>query len=290
MTDLMIMRIVQILERATMKFFDQPMPIGIGPVSNASVYILFSLGLFFACCQTSAGQNWPVNQPDTGAVPQYTPRYPLQPSGAAVPQENSPPPIAPPVESTPTPKALNRPARQSTDLQLARPLIPQPEVPSAAMDRSIYRDRDPLPVDPRKPCNPCVRPEKTLPRCCCDLPGLRGRPYMDKEPGGCLCGKKKQPKHPQFSVDWPRPFSACLDDHFPGKAAQRYEPCQKKRCLDVFDSLETFKLINYQRKDNGYCGRGSDPYGCLGESRYRSRVAGINDNVLRVPSDRNPGF
>jgi hypothetical protein len=109
---------------------------------------------------------------------------------------------------------------------------------------------------------------------------------MDKEPGGCLCGKKKQPKHPQFSVYWPRPFSACLDNQFPEKAAQRYEPCQKKRYVDVFDSLENFKLIKYERKDNGYCGRDADPYGCLGESRYRSRVAGINDNVLRVPSDR----
>jgi hypothetical protein len=62
---------------------------------------------------------------------------------------------------------------------------------------------------------------------------------------------------------------------FPEKAAARYAPCQKKRCVDMFDSLATFKLINYHRTDNGYCGCGSDPYGCLGESKHAGRVRGL---------------
>jgi hypothetical protein len=50
----------------------------------------------------------------------------------------------------------------------------------------------------------------------------------------------------------------------------------------VFDSLASLKLVPYQRKDNGYCGPGSDPYGCLGESRQASRVIGAD---FRNPGD-----
>lgn len=84
-----------------------------------------------------------------------------------------------------------------------------------------------------------------------------------------------------FSVYWPRPFSAKLDDRFPAKASERYQPCQKDRIVDVFDKLESFKLIDYQRRDNGYVGPDSDPYGCLGENRQLSRVAGVG---YRFPS------
>ena len=102
---------------------------------------------------------------------------------------------------------------------------------------------------------------------------------MDVEPGACRCNKKKPFKHPQFSVYWPRPFSAKLDEAFPKAAAKRSEPCQEKRVVDMFDRLADFKLINYHRTDNGYCGRGADPYGCLGESKQAIRVAELGQVV-----------
>lgn len=143
------------------------------------------------------------------------------------------------------------------------------------LDYSFNRDRTPFPTDPRKPCNPCTQPQEVVARSNSDLPGLRGRPYQEQETGGCRCGKKGCPKCKQASVYWPRPFSAIP---ILAKHDQQYYPpatcCDptgtKKRLVDIFDPLVHFKLVPYQRRDNGYCGRGSDPYGCLGESRQQA--------------------
>jgi hypothetical protein len=153
----------------------------------------------------------------------------------------------------------------------------QPEI-----DYRIYRDVSTYPLDPRKPFNPCTQG----PNCGCghcklvsqSKSGIYGRPHRVKEPGGYTCGKNCPNKRPQFSVFWPRPFSAKLDERFPDAVARRYQPCQPKKLVDVFDGLTNFRLIDYHRTDNGYCGPGSDPYGCLGESR----VAGLG---FRLPGE-----
>ena len=130
-------------------------------------------------------------------------------------------------------------------------------------DESIFRDRTQYPIDVRKPCWQCGQGDNCQ---ACSI-GHKGRPYREKVYGGCECDSCKPWKHPNFSVHWPRPFSACLDDRHPERAAQRYDACPDKRIVDVFDPLSKIKLSNYKRRDNGYCGPGSDPYGCLGESK-----------------------
>jgi hypothetical protein len=173
-----------------------------------------------------------------------------------------------------------------------------------AISYDIYRDTNPFPIDPRKPNGICTTPNRSggcgcgQSSCCgdgsgcghgCDAPGLHGKPYQEREPGGCRCGDKKCGKcKPMFSLYWPRPFSAKLDEHFPQQAAARYWPCQDKRFVDVFDKFADFKLINYHRTDNGYHGEDSDPYGCLGESRMiASGVAGVGYRFPSVPVDRS---
>lgn len=136
------------------------------------------------------------------------------------------------------------------------------------IDYAIYRDRSQFPIDPRKPCSTCLR---SVTNCQCGInhgqcgPGNHGRPHQDREAGGYSCGKNCPDKRPMFSVYWPRPFSA---KHTPGHP----DRCNCDQCAtrvnDWFDHLIDFKLIDYQRKDNGYCGPGADPYGCLGESKY----------------------
>lgn len=76
-----------------------------------------------------------------------------------------------------------------------------------------------------------------------------------------------------FSVHWPRPFSALFDERHPEKAAARYAPCQEDRCVDKLDNLSKLKLCDYKRTDNAFCGAGSDPYGCLGESKQAALMA-----------------
>jgi len=152
----------------------------------------------------------------------------------------------------------------------------------------IYRDRNATPADPRKPCNSCTHPAASQPRCNCNLPGINGRPYQETEPGNCQCGEKHPAKHPEFSVHWPRPFSAKLDERNPARAQSRYSGRPQKRIVDVFNPLSTFKLSGYKRTDNGYCGPGADPYGCLGESKQSSRVAGVGYRFPSEPVPRGP--
>jgi hypothetical protein len=91
-----------------------------------------------------------------------------------------------------------------------------------------------------------------------------------------------------FSVYWPRPFSAKLEESCAGRSCSGCRSCQKGSIVDVFDRFTDFKLVNYQRKDNGYCGEDSDPYGCLGENRMiASGVAGVGYRFPSVPVDRS---
>lgn len=263
----------------------------------------FALGLVLGFVlfngQVGLAQSWSVNSPEVREpVPQYSPHYPLTSPARQTPESlsSSPTPVveAEPVVQ-PDQSALNDPSIPSASAVLERLKLPRQSTMHAATNQptatvpvpepktgtdghakfnwNLYRNRNPLPIDPRKPCNRCTRPAAAQPICACNLPGLKGRPHIDVEPGACQCNKTKPFKHPAYSAYWPRPFSAKLDERFPKKAAKRDEPCQEKRVVDMFDRLADFKLINYQRTDNGYCGRGADPYGCLGESRYGAQIA-----------------
>lgn len=134
------------------------------------------------------------------------------------------------------------------------------------LDESIFRDTSPYPIDHRKPCWQCGQGNHC--QSCLAL-GNKGRPYKEKLYGGCECDSRKPNHHPNFSVHWPRPFSAFLDERHPERAARRYDACPDKYIVDVFNPLSKLKLSKYKRTDNGYCGNDSDPYGCLGESKLR---------------------
>ena len=166
-------------------------------------------------------------------------------------------------------------ASRASDISRDEPVSSDPSV-----NYSIYRDRSLFPTAPKKPCNRCSRPGETLPCTNHPLPGFRGRPHIDQEPGGCRCGNRCcGSRKPGFSQFWPRPFSGWLDELFPRCAAERYLPCQRHRLVDIFDGLENFRLINYTRTDNGYCGdcfgRNRDYYGCPGQSYFEAWVQGV---------------
>lgn len=177
------------------------------------------------------------------AKPRVTPPHP---------SERSPSLPGPTSRPTLGPAAKNKPASTKPDKKLP------------VLDFSIYRDRNPYPIDPRKPCQLCTCGKSS---CQCKLLGNHGTPYRETEPGGCQCDTRNPWKRPDFSIHWPRPFSANFDEKHPNVAARRYYDPGRKRVVDVFDKLSTFKLIDYQREDNGHCGPDSDPYGCLGQSK-----------------------
>ena len=202
----------------------------------------------------------------------------------------NPKPLAPPQpkptfrkttpEKSPNLKSKSKQKQNSKKKKVAS-LPRQPEV-----NYNLYRDQSVYPLDPRKPNNPCTGncQSGTCGCGCATRPaGLHGRPYQPREPGGYACGKNCPNKHPQFSAYWPRPFSAKLDERHPERAAARYSGCPQKKLTDVFDRLVNFRLVDYQRTDNGYCGPGRDPYGCLGESK----VAGLGFRVQSVPNEPN---
>lgn len=246
---------------------------------------LTSLMILALTNQFGQAQGWPRDgATPVQAVPQYVPRYPLHetaiepPSTKEVIEEPVQLPAAP--NQNPAPLVHAMPLPTPVHPPVAKPKTP----PHFGVDDSIYRDTNMYPIDPRKPCNQGVRPSE-LARCAsCGgrLAGKNGKPFMDQELGGCTCQKKNPNLHPQFSLHWPRPMSARLDQRFPGQAAQRYSICQPKRWVDKFDHLSTFKLSSYLRTDNGYSGSGADPYGCLGESKQRSNVIGVG---YRFPSE-----
>lgn len=272
---------------------------------NLFVVSIASIGALVNLSGSAAvAQQWNVsNPPVTVPVPQYHPTqqyrpvYPLD-DGA---DQNATPPDLVPAPSVPS-MSNDAPAPQQSTQQLPPEFIdapaqiiraiPKPETSvapfaervnsgdprlgfsdapdnskSLGLDYSIYRDRHPFPADPRKPCNVCTHPPSVPNRF--NLPGLHGLPYQPKEPGGCRCGKKHAPKFAAASVYWSRPFSALGHHESSSDCLTPYGPMPEKRLTDLLDPLASFKLIPYQRTDNGYCGRGADPFGCLGESRYR---------------------
>ena len=191
------------------------------------------------------------------ATPTYRRTQPLPPKA-------KPAPIQPP-QAKKKSTAKSAPAKKKKDA-----------VQKPALNFDIYRNASQYPIDPRKANNPCTQGAD----CGCGCRhskryGVNGRPYQPREPGGYTCGAKCPNKRPQFSAYWPRPLSAKLDERNPERAAARYSGCQQKKLVDVFDRLTNFRLIDYQRTDNGYCGPESDPYGCLGESKHFGGVQQI---------------
>ncbi len=149
---------------------------------------------------------------------------------------------------------------------------------------NVYRERSVYPLDPRKSNNPCTAgPDCGCARCGARRMGPQGRPYQPQEPGGYRCGKNCPTKRPQFSVYWPRPLSA-KRGHDYTTTCGCLECGSRKKVNDLFDGLSNFRLIDYNRTDNGYCGPESDPYGCLGESKLSGKVAGFvsDGNVVGV--------
>ena len=162
--------------------------------------------------------------------------------------------------------------------------------PTAIVNYDIYRDRSPLPVDPRKPCNECVtRQDDCCKKCRLSaMTGFQGRPFRDREPGGCQCGKccTRKKKRPRFSVYWPAVFNAFAEERHPEREACRAANLNYFRINNLFDRVAGFELCGYERCDNGHTGRTRDRYGCLGESRYlQSNVGGVG---LRIPGQPLP--
>ena len=155
----------------------------------------------------------------------------------------------------------------------------------------IYRDRNPYPVDPRKPCHICIQRESIHPRLKQHydrIYGFQGRPYREREPGGCLCGKKKQKfKHLNANVYWPTFLAGVKEEFAPVKASIVAANFGRFRLVDIYDHWGGFEVSGYQRKDNGYCGPGRDRYGCLGESRtILSNVRGVGFREPGQPVER----
>jgi hypothetical protein len=240
------------------------------------------------------GQDWHISNPP---VSQSQPQY--RPGSTATPIENAKKLMPPQKQiqqqlqpSVPQQPVSRYPLSDNANRAVVKSLSPTtPTTPAAkqghkepkqpyGLDFSEYRDYNQFPIDPRKPCNTCVRPPQVQPVTKHHLTGLFGRPHMEKEPGGCRCGKKGCPKCSDRSIYWPLPRSARMDARHPQRAMAREQNC-RKRINDLFDPLADIKISNYKRKDNGYCGTGSDPYGCLGESRQRG-VSGIG---FRSPGD-----
>ncbi|MEM7457744.1 MAG: hypothetical protein AAF456_25695, partial [Planctomycetota bacterium] len=110
-------------------------------------------------------------------------------------------------------------------------------------------------------------------------------PHQEQEPGGCACGDRgcRRCDKPDFSIYWPRPFSVGQNEKHPRLSGDTRRP----RPQDCFDCLRNFRLIEYQRTDNGECGdcwgNNRDPYGCLGESRQL--VSGVEGVDFRIPGE-----
>lgn len=192
------------------------------------------------------------------------------------PQMNKPEVVKPKVDKPTTPTQPKTPTAEKKTVkknEAQKKVAKKKEKPKPrpVLTNDIYRDQSVFPIDPRKPNWPCAGGNCRQGCQCksCLALGNHGRPYRERELGGCECDSCKPTKHPNFSVHWPRPFSAKIDARHPEAANARYSGCQEKRIVDVFDGLASFKLIDYKRTDNGYCGPGSDRYGCLGESKMK---------------------
>ena len=162
---------------------------------------LIIVALIFPLGFAAQAQDWPISNPPVEAsVPQYRPPKQDQPISQLAPSDESADEPQVPDESA-SANDFATPAEIYTPTEI----VSDASEPAAAygIDYTEFRNRNVFPVSPGKPCNPCTHPAATRPRTRLDLPGLHGRPYQDKEPGGCLCGKKCCPKCNQFSVYWP---------------------------------------------------------------------------------------
>lgn len=207
---------------------------------------------------------------------------PLPPKPSTVREPISMPPTTSATTAEPPRRILPKPRRAVSAKKLApskkKQPVAAPKKPVLGYD--IYRDTSVFPLDHRKPNNPCTQGSNC--GCSnCRLPGINGKPFKPTEPGGYNCGKNCPHKRPKFSVYWPRPFSAKLDERNPARAAARYSGRQTKKIVDAFDCLANFQLLSYERVDNGYTGRESDPYGCLGESK----IAGLGFRPPGTPNN-----
>ena len=238
--------------------------------------VWFPLAVSYSfCLTTTAGQGWHIhNPPVEQAVPQFSqpaaqPSFKPLPAATqqptipnAVPQKKSPPAVntVPSVITNPKPVTVQPAEPPTVPFVQTESAQPAQMETAASTSSSIYRDRATFPLDPRKPCHPCVQPGATSSWLQRLLPGNDGRPYQPSEPGGCLCNRKGAPKRDSFSVYWPQPLSA--------KVAPTSNSCRRRPLLDAFDPLVDFKLIPYQRTDSGHVGPHTDCFGCLGESKY----------------------
>jgi hypothetical protein len=173
----------------------------------------------------------------------------------------------------------------------AKPLNAKKEIPKHGVIKyDIYRDRQPYPVDPRKPCHVCIQRQGNSKFAALHsrIPGYQGRPYQMKEPGGCECGKKKQKfKHLNLNAYWPTFAAGVGEEFFPCKSDAKARNYDRFRLVDIFDGLGGFEISGYQRRDNGYCGKERDRYGCLGESKYfQSQVRGVGFREPGQPVER----
>lgn len=160
-----------------------------------------------------------------------------------------------------------------------------PYMQNAADHTPLNLDYSQYPIDPRKPCSQCVRPCDSKTYCRCDLPGIKGRPNIDKPIGGRECGDCKNCRRdltPLTNIHWPVPRAAKRENHHPGFSGWLDDPC-RPRITDIFDKLGDVRICSYRRTDNGYCGMGRDPYGCLGESKQLE--AGVNGLQFRQPGE-----
>ncbi|MEM9410496.1 MAG: hypothetical protein AAGA30_05250 [Planctomycetota bacterium] len=155
----------------------------------------------------------------------------------------------------------------------------------------IYRDRRPFPVDPRKPCHICIQRKGTHPKfknAADRVYGFQGRPYQEREPGGCLCVKKKQNiTRPNINVYWPSWFAGVREELAPVKSAVDAATFSRFHITDVFDHLSGFEISRYKRSDSGHKGPCRERYGCLGESKIiQSNVAGVGFRPPGQPAPR----
>ena len=218
--------------------------------------------------ETSLGKQVTIRQSGLAPVPQYQSATGSSVSPRA-PESTRNLPLLPDFFDSASP--VERPAnRRQPHAITSQPTAQAERTPQAhavpnfapMINDRIYRVADPFPIDPRKPNSPCLGGEDCR---SCRL-GNAGRPHQDRAPGGCHCDQRRPCRFPDLSVHWPRPFSAKLDQRFPGHG------CPTPRAIDLIDGLSSFKLLNYQRSDNGYCGPGADPFGCLGESQQRATI------------------
>lgn len=142
-------------------------------------------------------------------------------------------------------------------------------------------------ISPRDRCNECIQPCETRPVTRWKLPGFWGRPHVDPIVGECACGKRTGvTRHASGSIFWARPFSGHVDAACPGMSSW-LQNCAAPALTSPFDRLGGFRGLPYHRTDNGFCGPGRDPYGCLGESNPCNATPALVQPMQGAQADNN---